>query len=179
MPTDMTMNMAALIVAIRKWKLTFRDVKKAFGQSMPSNRARPLACRQPRTGMFPSCTDPRQLIRLNTEVYGLVSGPAWWRVTFVRHFLEQSYALNVHDPCALTLPSARSDAKGRLLTDGLAVLEMDDVCDGGSNRHQAAMAKIAQKVDFGKMRCVHPNNRTEARKPPEERGTLFNGRRWW
>ena len=68
MPTDPTMNMAAFIIAVRRWRLSFRDVRQAFGQSAPSNRRRRLACRQPRTGMFPGCVDPRQLILLNTEV---------------------------------------------------------------------------------------------------------------
>ena len=94
MPTDVTINIAAQVIAIRRYKLTFRDVRKAFGQSLKSNRRRKLACRQPRTGMFPGCTDSRQLILLESEVYGLVSGPAWWRVSFVKLFLQQHYVLN-------------------------------------------------------------------------------------
>ena len=30
-----------------------------------------------------------KLVLLMTEVYGLVSGPAWWRVSFVKQFLDR------------------------------------------------------------------------------------------
>ena len=94
MPTDSATNLAAQIIAVRKWKLRFRDVQQAFAQSLKSNRKRPLACRQPRTGPFPGCTDPEQIILLETEVYGLVSGPAWWRVTFISLFTAEGYVIN-------------------------------------------------------------------------------------
>ena len=53
MPNDATINVAGQTIATRKWNLKFRDVKAAFSQSLKSNRCRPLACRQPRTGGFP------------------------------------------------------------------------------------------------------------------------------
>ena len=43
MPTDVTINLSAQLIAVRRYKLTFRDVRKAFGQSMKSNRRRQLA----------------------------------------------------------------------------------------------------------------------------------------
>ena len=54
-------------------------------------------------------------------------------------------------------------------TQGIAVLEMDDVEEGGNAEHQAALASIAKNVTFGKSRCVYG----------DKEGTLFNGRRWW
>ena len=164
MPQDATLNSGGQIIATRKWRLKFRDVRKAFGQSLPSNRKRKLACRQPRTGAFPGCTDPRQLILLETEVYGLVSGPAWWRITFVKHFTDRGYVMNRCDPCALVLPGDRKESP----TSGVAILEMDDVLEGGDERHEALMQDMSTVVQFGKTRiCMEPA------------GTLFNGRRWY
>ena len=105
MPADETINVAAQVIASRKWKLKFRDVKAAFSQSVKSNRRRPIACRQPRGGLFPG-SKPGNLILLITEVYGLVSGPAWWRVSFVKQFLDRGYVYVPMDRCALTLPGA-------------------------------------------------------------------------
>ena len=62
MPTDATINMSGQIIATRKWQILFRDVTQAFSQSLKSNRKRPIACRQPRTGGFPGAK-PGQLIR--------------------------------------------------------------------------------------------------------------------
>ena len=165
MPTHVTFNVSAQLIAVRRYKLTFRDVRKAFGQSIKSNRRRQLACEQPRTGAFPGCTDPRQLVLLETEVYGLASGPAWWRVSFVKLFLQQGYVLNRLDQCALVLPGKDSKAK----TGGIVLLEMDDVLEGGDVRHCAALDKISTQVDFGKVRCVFKS----------DEGALFNGRRWF
>ena len=103
MPRDETINVAAQVIASRRWKLRFRDVKAAFSQSLISNRRRPIACRQPRGGPFPG-TLPGQLILLITEVYGLVSGPAWWRISFVKLFLDRGYKIVAVDRCVLVLP---------------------------------------------------------------------------
>ena len=46
---------------VRRWKRRFRDVKAALSQSLKSNRRRPIACRQPRGGPFPS-VEPGQLL---------------------------------------------------------------------------------------------------------------------
>ena len=122
MPRDETINVSAQVIASRRWHLRFRDVKAAFSQSLESNRRRPIACRQPRGGLFPGAS-PGQLILLITEVYGLVSGPAWWRISFVKMFLDRGYKIVSVDRCALVLPGERDGSP----TEGLAVLEMDDV----------------------------------------------------
>ena len=87
MPADETIHVAAQVIASRRWKLKFRDAKAAYSQSLKSNRRCPIACRQPRGGVFPGFR-PGSLILFITEVYGLVSGPAWWRVSFVKQFLD-------------------------------------------------------------------------------------------
>ena len=137
------------VIASRQWRLRLRDVKAAFSQSLKSNRRRPIACRQPRGGPFPGAL-PGQLILLVTEVYGLVSGPAWWRVSFVKQFLDRGYKVVSIDRCALVLPGKEPGSP----TEGLAVLEMDDVLEGGGDRHDQILTDIATKITFGKIKEV-------------------------
>jgi len=164
MPSDTAINVSAQMMAIRKYKVTARDVKQAFSQSIKSNRRRPLACRQPRTGGFPGA-QPGELILLETEVYGLVSGPAWWRVTFVGVFVRRGFVVNPLDRCVLTLPGAKEGDP----TQGIALLEMDDVLEGGNIVHQKILADIATEITFGKSKSLMDD--------PE--GVLFNGQRWF
>ena len=79
------------------------------------------------------------LVLLIKEVYGLVSGPAWWRVSFVKQFLDRGYVYVPMDRCALTLPGEEEEDPTR----GLVVLEMDDVMEGGDEEHEKIMADIA------------------------------------
>ena len=47
---------------------------------------------------------PEQLILLLTEVYGLVSGPAWWRRSLLELLVKElQYRVCVYDRCILTL----------------------------------------------------------------------------
>ncbi len=163
MPADETIHVAAQVIASRRWNLKFRDVKAAFSQSLKSNRRRPIACRQPRTGLFPR-SKPGNLILLITEVYGLVSGPAWWRVSFVKQFLDKGYQFVPMDRCALTLPGREPGSPTR----GLVVLEMDDVMGGRDEQHEAIMTDIASRITFGQIKQVDQF----------QEGVPFNGRRW-
>ena len=100
-----------------------------------------------------------------TEVYGLVSGPAWWRVSFVKQFLDRGYKVVSVDRCALVLPGKEPGSP----TEGLAVLEMDDVLEGGTDRHDQILTDIATKITFCKIKEVASFNE----------GVLFNVRRWF
>ena len=79
-------------------------------------------------------------------MYGLVFGPAWWRVPFVKQFLDKGYQFVPMDRCALILPGKEPGSPTR----GLVVLEMDDAMEGGDERHEAIMTDIASKIIFGK-----------------------------
>ena len=81
-------------------------------------------------------------------MYGLVSGPAWWRVSFVKQFLDRGYVYVPMDRCALTLPGTEEGSPTR----GLVLLEMDDVMEGGDEEHETFMADIASKIILGKSR---------------------------
>ena len=79
-----------------------------------------------------------------------MSGPAWWRISFVKLFLDRSYNIVAVDRCVLVLPGEEEGAP----TEGLAVLEMDGVLEGGNERHDAILEEIVAKLTFGKIKEV-------------------------
>ena len=86
---------------------------------------------------------------METEVYGLVSGPAWWRKTFHCVLIKElGYRISPFDRCVLTLdnPSHAADAE----TQGAIVVEFDDILEAGNAEHQKRMAWLASKLRFGK-----------------------------
>ena len=100
---------------------------------------------------------------METEVYGLVSGPAWWRVTFVSLFTKRGYVICPLERCVLVLPGKKPGEPTR----GVALLEMDDVLEGGDSDHDDLMSSIAKDIVFGKTKRVMD----------EPEGVLFNGQR--
>jgi hypothetical protein len=88
-------NAGLQVIASEKWAAYVSDVRNAFGQSKKSNRNTPLACTQPPEGV-PGML-PGELLLLETECYGLVSGPAWWRVTLVEWLEALGYRRNWYD----------------------------------------------------------------------------------
>eukprot|EP00435_Cladocopium_sp_Y103_P022410 s406_g5.t1 len=83
------------------------DIKTAFLQALPTMGAKRLACRLPRDECSEGL-DPRQLLLLLTEIYGLVSGPSWWRRTLLKVATERlRYVMNCYDRCILTLKMER------------------------------------------------------------------------
>ena len=134
--------------ASRQWRGKVKDAKTAFLQSLPTTRKNKLACTMPPDWNFPGCVDG-QLVLLDTEVYGLVSGPAWWRKTFLRVLTrELGYRISPFDRCVLTLdsPSHAADAE----TQGVIVVEVDDILEAGNAEHQKRMAWLETKLRFGK-----------------------------
>ena len=102
-PTSTAVNLALQLTASRKWDAYVKDAKAAFTQALPTTRAQKLTCKMPSDMAFPGCTDG-QLIMLRTEVYGLVSGPSWWRRSLLEVLLQLGYKLNPYDRCVLSLP---------------------------------------------------------------------------
>ena len=72
-PTTRAVYGALQVAAGRKQKVRISDVKVAFTQSRRSDRPVPLCAEQPEGG-WPGL-HPEQLLVLETEVYGLISGP--------------------------------------------------------------------------------------------------------
>ena len=124
-------------------------MKTAFLQSLPTTRTKPLACRLPKDPT-PEGLDERQQLLLKTEIYGLVSGPSWWRRTLLKVATEQlGYVVNCYDRCVLTLPSKSSQPES--LSEGFIVIEVDDIAEAGGAEHVKCMKKLEAMLRFGKI----------------------------
>ena len=102
---------------------------------------------------------------LETEVYGLVSGPAWWRKSFLEVVLDLGYRINPYDRCVLTLDS--EDRSSHAPTEGILIIEVDDILESGGEIHQRKMKLLQERLRFGKA--------VELRE--EAAGTAYAGRR--
>ena len=149
-PTPLTISMYLFmqLAATRHWPAWAKDVKTAFLQGKPTTRQQKLACRMPSDEAFEGY-DPRQLIQLETEVYGLCSGPSWWRRSLCEILVrELGYRINAYDRCVLTLDGIPEDGEEELSADnavirgikkdgpllptqGIIVVEVDDLLEAG------------------------------------------------
>lgn len=111
----------------------------------------------PKDETFPGY-DVRQLILLLTEVYGLVSGPAWWRRSFLQLCVtELKYRVNVYDRCVLTLDGPEDPQGGAVPTRGIMVIEVDDILEAGDEVHRQKMQWLENKLRFGKVENLQTN----------------------
>ena len=62
------------------------DLTNAFGQARKTSRKNKLAAKLP-PGVTHPKVGPRQLLRVETEIYGLVSGPSWLRASLTVDFV--------------------------------------------------------------------------------------------
>ncbi|CAJ1399663.1 unnamed protein product [Effrenium voratum] len=150
-PTPMTSSMYLFmaLTAGRQWSAFVKDAKTAFLQSKPTTRKQKLAVKQPSDEALPGL-DPRQLLLLNTEMYGLVSGRAWWRRTFLEVLVKElGYRVNAYDRCVLTLDN-ESGIPGHP-PEGIIVVEVDDILESGNERRRKKMAWLEKKLKFGKI----------------------------
>lgn len=134
------------------------DVKVAFMQGLRQQRKRPLYAMAPEGG-FPGHPGVRLLARLETEVYGLVTGPVNWRNTMktaIRDTRSENgfYRQNALESCVYTyfekVPSAMLwTAKGWL------VVEMDDLLGGGTSEgYWATIEAIRKRFLLGKFKYL-------------------------
>ena len=154
-PTPLTSSMylGLQLASCRKWKTYSKDAKTAFLQSRPTTRKKRLACRMPSDEAFEGY-HPEQLILLLTEVYGLVSGPAWWRRSLLEILVKElGYRVNVYDRCVLTLdgPLDEKDTNAKIPTRGFMILEVDDILEAGDAEHRKKMTWLESRLKFGKI----------------------------
>ena len=83
----------------------------------------------------------------------------------MKMFEEQGFVVTPFDRCAMVLPGPNKGDP----TEGIAVLDMDDGLEAGTERHDRALKEIARKITFGKVKAVAETLD----------GVLFNGRRWY
>ena len=69
------------------------DLTNAFGQARKTSRKNKLATKLP-AGVTHPKVGPRQLLRVETEIYGFVSGPSWLRVSLTLDLLAAGYVKN-------------------------------------------------------------------------------------
>ena len=154
-PTPLTSSMYLFfqLCACRKWSAVVLDAKTAFLQAKPTTRSQKLACKMPADEPFPGY-DRNQLILLLTEVYGLVSGLAWWRRTLLEVLVtELGYRVNPYDRCVLTLDNdeAQQGAEEPNHTRGVIVVEVDDLLEAGDDHHRKKMDWLEKRLRFGKI----------------------------
>ncbi|CAL1162763.1 unnamed protein product [Cladocopium goreaui] len=152
-PLSTSIHCCLQLSASRKWKTRVKDVKTAFLQSLPTTRSKPLALKQPKDEGLPGL-HPEQLVLLLTEIYGLVSGPSWWRRSLLKVATEKlGYSVNTYDKCVLTLPSL--DPSPGATTEGYMVIEVDDIIEAGGSRHEAKMKTMESLLKFGKIEDLY------------------------
>ena len=66
------------------------DLTNAFGQARKTSRKNILATKLP-PGVTHPKVGPGQLLRVETEIYGLVSGPSWLRASFTVDLLAGGF----------------------------------------------------------------------------------------
>ena len=73
-------------------KVTCRiaDLTNAFGQARKTSRESKLATKLP-PGVTHPKVGPGQLLRVETEIYGLVSGPTWLRASLTVDLLAAGF----------------------------------------------------------------------------------------
>ena len=70
--------------------------------------------------------------------------------------------MNKYDKCIMPLPST----DGNVLNDGLVLIEVDDILEGGNERHQKQMAQFYKKYNCGKCKKLQDLG---------DEGTLISG----
>ena len=106
-PELSSINNTLQILASTTSEGTLADGEKAFMQGDPSVGDEPLYATPPPEGL-PGVLEGA-LIRLDREVYGLVSGMSVWRSRIVSQLKEEGYEMNVYEPCHFSKFAVREE----------------------------------------------------------------------
>ena len=151
-PELSSINITLQILASTTSEGTLADGEKAFMQGDPSVRDEPLYAAPPPEGL-PGVPEGA-LIRLNREVYGLVSG---WRTRIVSQLKQEGYEMNVSEPCFFSKFAVSEEpavdggsiAPGEFV--GCVLFEVGDHLMGGPGKaHHESMERLRQRIKFGK-----------------------------
>ena len=149
-PELSSINITLQILASTTSAGTLADGEKAFMQGDPSVRDKPLHATPPPEGL-PGVPEGA-LIRLDREVYGLVSGMSGWRSRIVSQLKEEGYEMNENEPCLFSKFAVREEpavdggsiAPGEFV--GCVLLEVDDHLMGGPGKaHHESMERLRQR----------------------------------
>ena len=154
-PELSSINITLQILASTMSEGTLADGEKAFMQGDPSVGDEPSYATPPPEGL-PGVPEG-ELIRLDREVYGLVSGMSGWRSRIVSQLKEEGYEMNVYEPCLFSKFAVREEpsvdggsiAPGEFV--GCVLLEVDDHLMGGPGKaHHESMERLRQRIKIGK-----------------------------
>ena len=145
-PTPQTASLQVVlqIVACHGWHIVLGDAKNAFCQSAKSDRPDGHLYAWPCQGV-PEAEG--SLIRLDTEVYGLIRAPLHWRQTITETIKKLGYSKCRFDPCVWFLRQ-----EGKL--HGVIILEVDDLLMAGDEVHASRMTELRHTFEFGKWRDI-------------------------
>ena len=118
------------------------DLTNAFGQARKTSRKYKLARKLPQGVTHPK-VGPGQLLRVETKIYGLVSGPSLLWASFTVDLLAAGYK-NPYDKCLFTLFSSDETLEGQLL------LDVEDFIEGGNEIHRETRKGFYDKYRCGK-----------------------------
>ena len=159
-PELSSINITLQILASTTSEGTLADGEKAFMQGDPSVRNEPLCATPLPEGL--SGVPEEALIRLNREVYGLVSGMSGWRSRIVSQSKEEGYEMNVYEPCLFSKFAVREEpavdggsiAPGEFV--GCVLLEVDDHLMGGPGKaHHESMERLRQRAVLFRRTPLH------------------------
>ena len=135
-PELSSINITLQILASTTSEGTLADGEKELVQGDPSVRDEPLYATPPPEGL-PGVPEVA-LIRLDRELYGLVSGMSGWRSRIVSQLKEEGYEMNINEPCLFTK---------------FAVSE-EPAVDGGSIASGESVGCVLLEVDDHLMGCL-------------------------
>ena len=121
------------------------DLTNAFGKSRKASRKNKLATKLP-PGVTHPAAGPGQLLLVETEIDGLVSGPSWLRASLTVDLLAAGYVKNPYDKCLFIL-FLNEDT-----SDGQVLLDIDDFIEGGREPHRKAMEVSIPRTVVEKIR---------------------------
>ena len=154
-PDLSSINFTLQILASTTSEGTLADVEKAFMQGDRGVREEPL-CASPPPEAPPGVLEGA-LIRLDREVYGLVSGMSGWRSRIVSQLKEEGCEMKKFEPCLFSKYKVHEEpaVDGGTIAPGEVVgcvwLEVDDHLMGGPGRaHRECMERLRQRIKFGK-----------------------------
>ena len=106
-PELSSINITLQILASTTLEETLADGKKAFMQGDPSVRVEALFATPPPEGL-PGAPEGA-LVRLDREVYVLVSGMSGWRSRIVSQLKEEGCEMNTNEPCLFSKFAVREE----------------------------------------------------------------------
>ena len=145
-PTPQAEGMAMFLQAALnlEMKVSFGDIKNAFCQSDPIQRARGPLFAEPCEGLN---LPPGALIAIDVPVYGLDDAPASWRATVTKFLVEDlKFERNLVEPCWFSKVDSKS---GQVVAQ--IMVEVDDFIVAAISSYFEELKKsLTTRFHFGK-----------------------------